>query len=39
LASSARDTPGQSNARNIGTWIVAGPLVAFIDEDAIAAPD
>jgi glycosyltransferase involved in cell wall biosynthesis len=33
------DTPGLSNARNVGIRIAAGPLVAFIDDDAIAAPD
>jgi glycosyltransferase involved in cell wall biosynthesis len=32
-------TPGLSNARNVGTRIAAGPLVAFIDDDAIAAPE
>jgi glycosyltransferase involved in cell wall biosynthesis len=32
-------TPGLSNARNVGTKIASGPLVAFIDDDAIAAPD
>jgi len=31
--------PGLSNARNVGTSLARANLVAFIDDDAIAAPD
>jgi GT2 family glycosyltransferase len=31
-------TPGLSNARNVGARIATGPLVAFIDDDAVADP-
>lgn len=30
--------PGLSNARNVGTGLAHAPLVAFMDDDAIAAP-
>lgn len=30
--------PGLSNARNVGTAAAAAPIVAFMDDDAIAAP-
>jgi glucosyl-dolichyl phosphate glucuronosyltransferase len=32
------ETPGLSNARNVGIRIAAGPLVAFMDDDAVADP-
>jgi glucosyl-dolichyl phosphate glucuronosyltransferase len=32
-------TPGLSNARNVGTRAARAELVAFIDDDAIAAPN
>src|SRR5262249_44673710 len=31
--------PGLSNARNVGTAVARADRVAFIDDDAIAAPD
>lgn len=31
-------TPGLSNARNVGTHASQAPIVAFMDDDAIAAP-
>lgn len=31
--------PGLSNARNIAMWQARAPLIAFIDDDALAAPD
>jgi len=31
--------PGLSNARNVGTSLARADLVAFMDDDAIAAPD
>jgi glycosyltransferase involved in cell wall biosynthesis len=32
-------TPGLSNARNVATRLARAPLIAFMDDDAIAAPD
>jgi glycosyltransferase involved in cell wall biosynthesis len=32
-------TPGLSNARNVATRGARAPLIAFMDDDAIAAPD
>jgi glycosyltransferase involved in cell wall biosynthesis len=32
-------TPGLSNARNVATRLARAPLVAFMDDDAVAAPD
>jgi glucosyl-dolichyl phosphate glucuronosyltransferase len=32
------EIPGLSNARNVGIRVAAGPLVAFIDDDAVADP-
>ena len=31
-------TPGLSNARNVATGLAQAPLIAFMDDDAIAAP-
>jgi len=31
--------PGLSQARNVGAYAARSPIVAFIDDDAIAAPD
>jgi glucosyl-dolichyl phosphate glucuronosyltransferase len=31
-------TPGLSNARNVATAIAGAPLIAFLDDDAIASP-
>jgi glycosyltransferase involved in cell wall biosynthesis len=31
--------PGLSNARNVATGLTRSPLIAFIDDDAIAAPN
>ncbi len=31
-------TPGLSNARNVATRLAAAPLIAFMDDDAAAAP-
>lgn len=31
-------TPGLSNARNVGCQIARGPIVAFMDDDAVADP-
>lgn len=31
--------PGLSNARNVGTSLARADIVAFVDDDAIAAPD
>jgi glucosyl-dolichyl phosphate glucuronosyltransferase len=38
-ASAILPTPGLSNARNVGTRHARADLVAFIDDDAIAAPN
>lgn len=32
-------TPGLSNARNVGAHLARAPIVAYIDDDAIAAPN
>jgi len=32
-------TPGLSNARNVAAKLARAPLIAFMDDDAIAAPD
>jgi len=32
-------TPGLSNARNVGTKLATGHIVAFIDDDAVSSPD
>lgn len=31
-------TPGLSNARNVGARVASGQIIAYIDDDAIAAP-
>jgi glycosyltransferase involved in cell wall biosynthesis len=32
-------TPGLSNARNVGAALSKAPIIAFIDDDAVAAPN
>ncbi|HWA89240.1 MAG TPA: glycosyltransferase family 2 protein [Rhizomicrobium sp.] len=39
LAWIVEKTPGLSNARNVASRTARAPLIAFMDDDAIAAPD
>jgi glycosyltransferase involved in cell wall biosynthesis len=33
------ETPGLSNARNVGAQASRAPIIAFLDDDAVASPD